>query len=359
MSRAVDLYVVYLILKKLVTPFKEWDAYKEGVIDERGKIILDKKERDRSQKDTLTEFDKLIRNLKLIIEKLPFGKTKLASFTAALLLLKEEEQLKTLDQEQLEELFNEQFKTAPKTRQELIERVSNEEMVTTSGVAGLGDNPPVRMGKFANNDVFIVGNEVIRRSRLGKKKYTRYEKYVGNDSIGNAIREFGRKYPKKPIILQDDKTGEMIFLRYGGSGKSIFKEEVDLNEDIQTLFEEGEITQSVLNDIEKYADKLFAKLGIDVEFTRHFLDRVNDTRNKKQITQAELIRLFKQTHKQYGKKIAQLGPDAQAVLTDMQTDVNMPFVLKWDSKSQELDLVAKTVMRKKNFATSNDKFSVR
>jgi hypothetical protein len=32
--------------------------------------------------------------------------------------------------------------------------------------------------------------------------------------------------------------------------------------------------------------------------------------------------------------------------------------LKWDSKSQELDLVAKTVMRKKNFATSNDKFTV-
>ena len=39
----------------------------------------------------------------------------------------------------------------------------------------------------------------------------------------------------------------------------------------------------------------------------------------------------------------------------MQTDVNMPFVLKWDGK--ELDLVAKTVMRKKNFATSNQKLS--
>jgi hypothetical protein len=65
--------------------------------------------------------------------------------------------------------------------------------------------------------------------------------------------------------------------------------------------------------------------------------------------------MFKQSYKRYGKKIAQLGPDAEAVLNDMQTDVNMPFVLKWDGK--ELDLVAKTVMRKKDFATSNRKLS--
>ena len=44
------------------------------------------------------------------------------------------------------------------------------------------------------------------------------------------------------------------------------------------------ITKSNLNQIEKYADKLFAAVGIDVEFTRHFMDRVNDARNKDQIT---------------------------------------------------------------------------
>ena len=118
---------------------------------------------------------------------------------------------------------------------------------------------------------------------------------------------------------------------------------------------EQEITKSDLDGIEKYADRLYKSLGIDVEFTRHFLDRVNDARNKKQITVAELIRLFKQSHKKYGKKIAKLGPDAEAVINDMQTDVNMPFVLKWDGK--ELDLIAKTVMRKTNFATSNQKLS--
>ena len=42
-----------------------------------------------------------------------------------------------------------------------------------------------------------------------------------------------------------------------------------------------DISRSDLDQIERYADKLFAAVGIDVEFTRHFLDRVNDERNKK------------------------------------------------------------------------------
>lgn len=125
--------------------------------------------------------------------------------------------------------------------------------------------------------------------------------------------------------------------------------------DLNAAAGDAQLSRQDLDNVEKYADRLYKSVGIDVEFTKHFLDRVNDARNKKQITVAELIRMFKQSYKTYGKKIAQLGPDAEAVLNDMQTDVNMPFALKWDGK--ELDLVAKTVMRKKDFATSNQKFS--
>ena len=117
------------------------------------------------------------------------------------------------------------------------------------------------------------------------------------------------------------------------------------------------ITKKQLNTVERFADKLWAKVGLDIEFTRHFLDRVNDARNKKQITTSELIRLFRQSFKKYGKKIADLGKDAQAVIKDMETDINMPFVLQLD-KNGELDLVAKTVMRKKDFKTPNQQFAV-
>ena len=117
----------------------------------------------------------------------------------------------------------------------------------------------------------------------------------------------------------------------------------------------SELTAKDLDTVEKYADKLYKSLGVDIAFTRHFLDRVNDTRNIKQITVAELIRLFKQSYKKYGKQIPKLGNDAQAVLNDIKTDINMPFVLKWDGK--EFELIAKTIMRKKDFKTSNKKLS--
>ena len=118
-----------------------------------------------------------------------------------------------------------------------------------------------------------------------------------------------------------------------------------------------DISKSDLDQVEKYADRLFKAVGIDVEFTRHFLDRVNDSRNKKPINQAELIRLFRLTYKKYGKRISKMGDDAQAVIHDMETDVNMPFVLNLD-KNNMIDLVAKTVMRKKDFKTSDTKLEV-
>ena len=75
----------------------------------------------------------------------------------------------------------------------------------------------IKMTKFAGKDVFIVDSDIYHACRLGKKKYHRYEKYVGNNTIGLAIREFGLKYPKRPIILQNGETGPMLYLKYGRS----------------------------------------------------------------------------------------------------------------------------------------------
>ena len=123
------------------------------------------------------------------------------------------------------------------------------------------------------------------------------------------------------------------------------------------LMEFTGITPQVLNQIEVYADRLFAKLGIDIEFTKHFKDRLNDERNRKPITSAELIRLFREVYHKHGKRIANLPDEAQAVMKDMQTDINMPFVIDVNSKG-ELELIGKTIMRKPNFQTSNQEFAV-
>ena len=75
----------------------------------------------------------------------------------------------------------------------------------------------IKMTKFAGKDVFIVDSDIYHACRLGKKKYHRYEKYVGNNTIGLAIREFGLKYPRRPIILQNGESGPMLYLKYGRS----------------------------------------------------------------------------------------------------------------------------------------------
>ena len=82
---------------------------------------------------------------------------------------------------------------------------------------------------------------------------------------------------------------------------------------------DNQLSKNDLDSLEVFADKVFGKVGIDVNFTRHFLDRVNDERNVKQISMGELTRLFKQEAKRFSKPIAQLGPDAEAVMKDLQT----------------------------------------
>ncbi len=116
------------------------------------------------------------------------------------------------------------------------------------------------------------------------------------------------------------------------------------------------ISKNELDKLENWADKLFSSVNIDVEFTKHFFQRLNNKRNKKEIKFEELRQLFKDTHKKYGKKIPELGKNAEAVIRDMRTDINVPFVLLWDSKTQEFDLISKTIVRKKIFKTRNKQF---
>jgi hypothetical protein len=50
-----------------------------------------------------------------------------------------------------------------------------------------------------------------------KRKYAKYEEYVGADEVGQQIREYGNSNYGKPIIVQDEITGAMMYLRYGKS----------------------------------------------------------------------------------------------------------------------------------------------
>ena len=142
----VDLFMVYQFIKRLATPFKEWKAHELGIIDERGVLLKSRKNlKTVAERDAFGLFDLMILKLKRLIEKIPGGKTRIASYAAALYLIKEG---KDFDENMSDELLEEQFMKYYTT---VIEVALNnkffEEIVNTSAggnVAGLPpDEPPV------------------------------------------------------------------------------------------------------------------------------------------------------------------------------------------------------------------------
>ena len=105
---------------------------------------------------------------------------------------------------------------------------------------------------------------------------------------------------------------------------------------------------SDLKPIEKFADKELNPL--DIDFTNHFFDRVIDPRNRKPISKAELMSFFRRLAKYKDKFIDFLKKYTQFVVKDRRYMLNIPFVRKTNR------LVAKTIMRKPDFLTSNPQF---
>jgi len=96
MGRAIDLFVTYRFLRLLTTPFEDTDAFKLGIIDEKGnRIKLPKSTKPAVElstselKNSYTILHKLVFNIKKIFAKVPGLRTKLGTYAAALFLLKD------------------------------------------------------------------------------------------------------------------------------------------------------------------------------------------------------------------------------------------------------------------------------
>jgi hypothetical protein len=111
------------------------------------------------------------------------------------------------------------------------------------------------------------------------------------------------------------------------------------------------VSHEQLMGVVDYAKRLFRSLKMDFDVNgTHLEDRINDTRNGKEITVAELIGLIKRTVLQIGPMLQNLDPETEGVIKDAATDLNMPFMIQWDGKS--LDFMPKTIMRKKGFVSA-------
>ena len=111
----------------------------------------------------------------------------------------------------------------------------------------------------------------------------------------------------------------------------------------------NEIPMADLVKIDKYADKQLNPVDI-VLTDKHFFDRLTDPRNKKEISQAELIGFFKRLGKKKKDFVNFLNLYGQIVAKDNRTNLNIPFM------KQANKVIAKTIMRKDDFKTSDPEY---
>ena len=270
--------------------------------------------------------------------------------------------------------------------------------------SGLSDSQILRYGKLISKDLkkfvkfnlSVKGNEVpsdVKGADIGKWINDLETKKFLNEGVNEGVntKELSKKYGVQldiyeypdylelsRIIVPKDKRGQGIgskvmsdiisyakqnkkdiFLTpstdFGGNrGRLVklyksfgFKPNSGSNRDFrskESMKLTNEMAKSDLDTIERYADSKLSPE--DIEFTKHFFDRLNDPRNGKEITVGELTGFFKRLSKHKKNFIAFLSKYNDIVIKDKKTKINIPFI------KQSNKVIAKTVMRKNDFKVS-------
>jgi len=260
MSAAIDAFVAYKFIKVLTTPWKDTDAYKLGIIDENGKVLIKRSQLNTSEeKRAYTIFHTLCWNIKRLIEKIPGGQTKIGSFAAALFLLKEQANAndRTLFERSLIwyledsgyevedrfEVYDEDISATIEAGTYVIENqkivfpraiqsftsylgealfrfgdlcLTQEDFIPLS-TWNLMENRERRVNEqrdtFAGMPVFKVSMDEYLKGIHGRAKWQRWNKQLDMESEGREdIKNYAHRNPGKPVLIQNDKTGEMAYL---------------------------------------------------------------------------------------------------------------------------------------------------
>jgi len=84
-----------------------------------------------------------------------------------------------------------------------------------------GIDKPLRKKKFRRKEldkyegkVFKVSNEMFERMKEGKIRKARWNRYIDEDSeLGVDIKKYSLRNPSQPVVIQNEETGEIVFLR--------------------------------------------------------------------------------------------------------------------------------------------------
>ena len=166
-KRAADLAYTFRFIRMMAMDWKNWDAYKLGIIDENGKRQRNVKLDNDEKKSAYTPFIRLAANLKRLVSAVPGGGSKLGSFASALFLIKEkvgEKGIKSICEEMNVEVLdflnekNEWFLLDEKQLSPGIYRVQNPKLLNGSCAEMVWPKDQVRVQEecYPVGDVFGV-----------------------------------------------------------------------------------------------------------------------------------------------------------------------------------------------------------
>ena len=179
-SNTIDNIVALRLLTILCTPFEEFPAYKLGIIDNKGKYIVPSYKRTPEQKRNLTYLDRLMINVKKMINHLPGGENKLKNIISAMVLVKESYENKTpaemLTEDQLTDIVN-GYSTGNIRYQKILklwcDYIKEKEIREEMGIGAIGGTcmnahqyPANVTAGIASADLPLVNKQPVRRSAI-------------------------------------------------------------------------------------------------------------------------------------------------------------------------------------------------
>jgi len=175
--------------------------------------------------------------------------------------------------------------------------------------------------------------------------------WVSKADLDNKWTKYNPEELKKGIEVEKEHTDDpriamKIALDHLDEDPQYYTKLATLGLEERVSFNTDFITKDDVEFVDDMADRKLAPVDVDLS-GGHFFDRLNDPRNFPDISVEELEDFFDKLSDEKDEFIEFLKKYKDVVVKDTETNINIPF-MKMANKA-----IAKTIMRKKNFMTSN------
>ena len=181
MSRLVDNSIALKIVRMLITNFSDTQAFKLGIIDAHGNNLKPASTlKSEAEKDAYTYLNRLVFNMKKIINRLPGGESQMKSLVGALWLVKEYYESGSRTTSLMEQRYKEVMRMLDNSvilaeEQILVSKVLAEDGMGAGAAAGAPTNSTC--GPVATQEPKIEKKKIKHFDVVSKRSARRWDAY--------------------------------------------------------------------------------------------------------------------------------------------------------------------------------------